>query len=65
MGGLACDRCHKQQPDLEIFMAGHNLPNEAVEDRLREALNVDGHEVGGVPKLCGACQQELDHVLNP
>lgn len=64
MGELVCDRCHQERPDIEVFVAKGNLPSQIAEDRLRRALDVDGHTVGGFPKLCGSCQKQLAHLIN-
>lgn len=61
---LRCDYCGKEKDDVKVFAAKARLPSLAMEERLRQALQIGGEEVRGHPKLCSACEPNFDHILN-
>lgn len=59
---MLCDRCHKDREDVAILAAGTGrIQTLEGEYRLRNYLRLyNDEEIGGMPKLCGSCQRQVD-----
>jgi hypothetical protein len=59
---MRCDRCHRDQGDVEILAAGAGrIQTLDGENRLRNYLRLyNEEEIGGMPKLCAQCLREID-----